>query len=228
MTNFKNNYINIKVNNCYEFDTYNICKTCRDSYYKTEDGKCERYPEEKIQFCKEYISNNDCKECEPGFYKKSAKECVPVVKIDNCKNYNGFVESECIACNNEYYLEDSICKDRVVSKSISNCEINAIDRDACEKCSVNRETNSEGSTCLGAVLNCKTYTKGVSEINCAQCEDTFFLTTNKCDLGAIDDCQIYSKETSCSQCQSGSYLSGDVCIRHTLGKTNCFSINPSY
>lgn len=204
--------------NCLEFESYNKCQTCQDNYYKTDDGKCFLYPEEKIQFCLEYQSNVNCKICEPNFYKKAPKECVPVTKIDFCKIYDGFVESKCDECESDYFLEDQICKIRTVSKSINNCAVNAIDRDACERCANGFETNSEGSQCLPEIANCQEYQKSITEISCNICEDTYYLNSNKCSLGAIDDCQRYESESRCETCGQGSYLSSTICKKHTLGE----------
>ena len=139
-----------------------------------------------------------------------------MIKIDSCKTYDGFVESSCLQCENDYFLEDSICKLRTVSKSINNCSTNSIDRDACENCANGYETNSEGSQCLLAISNCKEYFKTTSEISCSICEDTYFLNSNKCVLGAIDDCQRYESENRCATCGQGSYLSSTLCQKHTL------------
>jgi hypothetical protein len=44
------------------------------------------------------------------------------------------------------------------------------------------------------------------------------LNSNKCILGAIDDCQRYESESRCSTCGQGSYLSSTTCRKHTLSK----------
>lgn len=143
---------------------------------------------------------------------------MPVTKIENCKIYDGFLESLCLECESDYFLEDLLCKPRQISKSISNCVKTSIDRDGCEACSESYESNSQGSICLPAIQNCLEYIKTVDSLTCSLCNDTYFLSSNKCSLGSIEGCKVYENENRCQECQQNYYLSSFTCSQHTLSK----------
>lgn len=202
---------------CEEYESYNRCKKCKSNNYLTADKKCVQFPQERIQFCLEYTSSVDCKLCEPGFYRKSPLQCDQVTKIDNCKLYDGYQQSFCQECESDFFLESASCKQRILSKNLKNCQKTFIDRDSCETCSEGFETNSEGSECLEGIQNCLSYQKTVSVVTCTKCKDTYYLNSNKCELGGINLCKEYDTQTQCLKCQEGSYLSAFKCYSHTLG-----------
>ena len=212
------------MNFCEEYESYNKCKKCKENNYLTTDKKCVQFPQERIQFCLDYNSAVDCKLCEPGFYRKSPLQCEQVTKIDNCKLYDRYQQSKCLECESEFFLESELCKARVISKNLKNCLKTFIDRDSCETCSDGFETNSEGSECLTGTSNCLQYQKTVSTVTCIKCQDTYYLNSNKCELGAINLCKEYDNQTQCLKCQEGSYLNAFKCFPHTLCKIfNLFS-----
>lgn len=102
----------------------------------------------------------------------------------------------------------------------------------CTQCATGFWLNTAAGTCVARTIlpnSCQTYNPTADL--CTSCVTGFFLTTNGQGCVAfpagIQNCIGYSGPQSCIQCNSGTYLSNNVCVPSTL-ISNCQVYSANY
>ncbi len=214
-----------EVSNCEKYQNFNDCELCNSGYYLKEK-KCYGFPKPQIHNCNEYTSETICSECVQGFFLKS-NTCEKVVPVNNCSKYNPrATSSACQECSADYFLSGLSCSDRVTSKGnlIENCEMKSINEDSCSKCASGYEKSSSGANCVVEVPNCKQHSAvadNAEKATCKFCDDEYYLNSDACEVGNIDNCLIYTGSTTCDQCKNGYYLADSSTCSPSNNLKNC-------
>ncbi|ELP83598.1 protein serine/threonine kinase, putative [Entamoeba invadens IP1] len=143
-------------------------------------------------------------------------------------------EYPCVYCSNQTFCTK--CDDYSYANSNGVCtEINALVRvcdvlmstyRGCVVCKNGYMRSSDGTTCIGCDESCKSCT---NEGNCVVCNEAFYRTSSN----VTKLCSPQSELTSCANkttvgcmlCESGYYLSNNLCAKCQDTCTQCYGID---
>jgi hypothetical protein len=163
------------------------CSVCIDGYYTFANGSNPKTcVKGTLANCVKYVQSNvnNCDVCEQGYYKFNF-QCFPHVTIPFCKKYDGVVSSQCVECNDGYFLFPvlDVC---VPSDKRPNCEKHSQDMYDCIQCIDRFYVNQDGNCVpIPQILgNC--LMSNISGTSCTKCGAGFVLvkypTYNACSL----------------------------------------------
>ena len=200
-----------EIEKCVEYNTSEqlaessfSCKRCSNGYYSQINQCLVR----KIvnDNCIEYAENADvCLKCPSGYHPDSSFGCKQNPNgIRGCRIYKSSVE--CIACDENQYLQENDCIDIEPSLRIENCQYYS-DLNTCSKC-LNGHL-LENNECIESIAkNCLTQT----DINtCTSCPKKHGLQTSaeitNCVPVEIQNCIKHSEEFPfrCLVCEKEFY-----------------------
>ena len=181
-----NKYMN-NFKNCAKSDiSGDFCEVCEEGFYLgTEDKKCS-----STFGCA--ISKLDiCVKCQPSFCLNVKNQCVP---NNEYKQYSVFykclktnkADSECILCENGYFLQNGKCFDTLNCKERRNGN--------CAKC--------QNNYCLSYMYGCVS----TNNPNCERCDDQ---DLNKC-TGCASGYYLNEKKNICEKCKDGCATCSDA------------------
>jgi hypothetical protein len=213
--------------NCLSVSAFNVCKTCKESYFLTADKTCQPFPRPIIEACLTYVSLNACSRCQSGYFLESSLKCTLIAgdkQITDCVDWNSSASTvQCTQCSASKYLSSNSCtSNRVDSVNIASCKTTAISADSCATCNDGFVLTNDGKKCLAAIPKCSEY--NISSISstvltCKTCFSAFYLSTfdrvTICVAGAIEGCLTCSSPTVCIACNTVSYyLTNTICVKH--------------
>ena len=99
-----------QIANCPKYATATKCAQCDDGYYWDTKTKACVLIDGFETNCAELVDTFSCSFCQFGFYLKNGV-CVKCETGDSCAICNSNLPSQCLICNEGYYMNDSeICK----------------------------------------------------------------------------------------------------------------------
>ncbi|ELP88833.1 protein kinase, putative, partial [Entamoeba invadens IP1] len=204
-----------------------VCISC-DTI--TISGRCAT-----IKNCNIY-NHNVCSMCQSGYYKTDT-ECVDISisKYTGCTTM--FMQSGCVECSSEYYLESGLCHTQPNSTQKSELETdNCLERNqkGCFRCSDGFYLDN--LKCIPCENNC---VYCANKTFCTKCDDYSYLKNGACTQmnSLITVCtQMMSTYDGCVTCRDGYFKSidgrnCDACNESCstcLSGTSCLECNPSY
>lgn len=217
-----------KIDNCADFtEDGSDCLNCKENFIKgkTIEGKnycilinldfdCGKFNNINIDqltcsACnKDYYLTNDS-----TLFRKSS--CLEINMILNCKEYDigeKFNKSsfKCLDCDLNYYLEDNLCKKRILSDT--NCIEYSKNSDKCYTCKEKHFVSSTGNCRLNptGIDNCIEY---INNTTCKTCSNTTYLKNNTCIevQTKIENCEQYENELTCRKCIPNHIILNQKC-----------------
>lgn len=165
------------------------------------------------------------------FYLFSQTQCLPVDKMEGCKVYDGRASfSSCLRCQDDMFLQTSTtCAKRTILE-ISNCQLLSARNDYCGVCETGFSLTSDKLKCLALIERCVEYDNAVTSTQtenvCTKCQNGFYLSSNTCAEGTVENCEVYQvSENVCKKCLNRYYLKEGVCHLHS-SLSYCEIYNP--
>ena len=227
----KNVCTNPTVSNCVKFAKFNECEICQDGHFLDSNKDCIVNPEDQIQHCVLYKTNLECLLCKDNYYfvSNDPSVCLLGETVENCEEYS-VNEEGCALCLKDFYLNNSLCKERVASKNMFTCLTLNPTKDECSVCKDTFALTLAG--CQPGIENCAEY-NGIAtsrdDLECSKCNDGFyfFADENKCVQPASfaeDFCKEYKfNEPVCSVCLDRYFFDAQLlkCKIHDNIDLNC-------
>ena len=185
-------------NNCNSC-TLTQCTSCNIGYYPDTANSCAAC----FSTCKTCDSSTVCTSCLTGYYLDT-NTCLPCP--GSCTTCTSL--TSCNSCGPGFILTNSVCN----YECPLNCEF-CKDKQTCIECSLGYYL--ESGVCNLCRSPCSTCT---SSKDCTDCVEGYRFENNKCK----SNCKEFEKGI-CSECLSGYYLSGGVCLECITPCTECSS-----
>ena len=210
-----------QIDNCVVYENFSRCKTCKENYFLSSEGRCVIFPTDSIVNCEVYVAAFVCGQCSQGYYLADKVSCLAVTPLDNCQLYNTTTsKSQCSECLPTHYLSilsGYVCIARKVV--INNCKTYNQTSELCLICNPGFVTTDDKLQCLSMIQDCKIYdpsNRYTSALSCQFCVTgmTFNSTSGLCQVGTVANCLTYSKNNACFTCENTYYLSNSACLNH--------------
>ncbi len=202
--------------NCLEHETFDKCKICNPNYYLNEQKTCSPFPLTIIENCLQYTSNTKCKKCQKKHFLQSVFECIPVIPIEKCLEYNNSQNTTiCTLCEQNLYSTGNKCENR--NNSIKNCkELNPMG-DTCKTCENGFILAEDNLSCNSVIANCSEYNFIESIFTCTKCNANHILENKICKQGSIPNCETYTESSTtasqtCEKCENKYKIENSSCI----------------
>ena len=170
------------------------------------------------------LIDNTCENsCPDGYYKDSTNSTNPICsKCDSsCSKCSGSGSSNCLTCNDGYYISAGLCKLCSGCKTCLNVASNCTScttgtflygNTCINPCPGSKFGQTSNNTCQACDSNCLTCNDS-SYMNCTSCVDGKYLTSeNQCAACSSSCNTCKTTDYQCITCKSGSYLMGTNCV----------------
>ena len=198
--------------NCERYNATNsTCTGCATDFF-VSSGSCVAVGETKIENCMVYETATTCKSCSSGYYLKD-NACPKLETVANCYAHSNI---KCDACAAGYILNSGL--NAVVEVNSSLLDTLALGSQETPSMS---SSNSMSVCQKHDVTNCSVFE---TFDKCTTCNSMYMVTPEfKCQYypeDPIAHCAKYSNATTCTECLSTHFLSGNTCEERTAD-ANC-------
>ena len=206
---------NIEIPNCVSYSrnsTSTKCESCEKNYYLL-NNEC-KIRSNIIKFCLLYkIEKDGCEFCEKHkIVIKKGLECAN--KVSNCLKYDNDT-NDCKICNEKHILKNQQCKLGTIEGCKNYHDSDTDDLEICTFCENDRYLNNNKCEKHDEIVGCILY-DFVQKNFCLQCNKNSFLIYHKnfCKEvdTKIDNCENYSKKTTCEKCKENYFLENNKCF----------------
>ena len=188
------------------------CTTCATGYELTEFGTCYMTPIDLANCANNNtITCNVCDDSNTHFMEPITKYCKPRTNTNNCVTYDTYADL-CTSCTSGNYLHGGTCETTTVT-----CDSTVPGRNECATCPDNFYLDPVSKMCLKNFKeNCKAANAGDDTFGCNDCETGYYLNpeTRLCEKGYLPHCATYTDSTTCTTCETGSYLLNGRCYKN--------------
>ncbi|ELP91786.1 protein serine/threonine kinase, putative [Entamoeba invadens IP1] len=174
-------------------------------------------------YCEE-ITSKGCIRCMTGYYLSNGNCKVCEYPCVFCSN-----QTYCTKCDSYSYADNKgVCTE--INVLVSVCEVLMSTYRGCVVCKDGFMRNIDGTSCIPCDVSCKTCT---NDGNCILCNDSYYRTSSTSSKYCSPQSELIgciNKTTEgCTQCETGYYLSSNLCLNcesnctHCEGKNECIS-----
>lgn len=201
------------------------CIFCDDGYYSLIDQNCKKCFENCASCVGPEMS--DCRSLKMGFYYDHAYSRIKPCEHRGCSSCDG--TGNCFSCTEGYFLVNSTTPNVKTCKSceISNCLVCSEKEDdlknnivlACTVCKSGYSLMDD--QCIACPEHCQFCMEGSRE--CILCKQGFWIDpkVNQCQVMDVPNCNSFSPELKCMNCENRFYLSVGQCYPCQKSLPNC-------
>ncbi|MCP5016266.1 MAG: hypothetical protein GY938_13485 [Ketobacter sp.] len=209
------------IEHCLQYDISNsinsssfMCTACEEHYYssgyvclerKRFDNNCKRYS----------LTHDFCVECMEGHFLSEDRECLKFpTGVRKCEVFAS--ESECLRCQEGFFLQNNMCFKVEVSQQIANC-LKYDSLQVCAVCLIGYRKTEEGLCEEMEAQNCLDYTE---EGSCKHCPRNYGLKEDvvtgiiNCVIIGLPNCKKSTLEYpfQCLECERYFYPIDGKCF----------------
>lgn len=160
--------------------------------------------------CDDYVYQDTCvPSCPAKTFVDRNDECTDCHEW--CSECNGTLVSQCLACEDNYYLDGTTCAVSCPDGTFANDQNNKCDPclSPCENCV---ETESKCLSCVQEAPNTHIFYHSVNHSCLESCPDSFYGDANNICLACVSKCATCEeREDKCLTCRSDLYYFQDNC-----------------
>ena len=217
----------VVINNCLTYDQTieSVCLNCASNFYLQTNTCIERTAQ--VENCSTYFKNrDDCETCNPGFEITTDKKLC-LNEITNCTGYDNSdlttLQLKCNSCNNGHYI--NLGENACLSGQVDNCELYSNKPTECLTCK--NLFYLKGGLCEAhkSLTGCENYSS-MTQDTCTSCitDHILFKRLDHCIINVeISFCATHSNAYTCSSCQDGYKLQGNICMEILID--NCLQVD---